>query len=49
MLYANAQYIDDYRFPIWLKEGDVLEIEYTYTQGTAAYHISGIEFNIVTD
>ena len=34
--------------PIWLKEGDILGIQSTWN-GNYNYHISGIEFNIVTD
>ena len=44
--YSNATS----QFPIWLKEGDVLGVQNTYSQGNGGvYHISGIEFNIVTD
>ena len=49
MVYANGVGVsnDSYHFPIWLKEGDVLEIKFTYSNSSSVYHISGIEFNIV--
>jgi hypothetical protein len=39
----------NYSFPIWLKEGDILKV-YCYGSSSSSnytYHISGIEFNIV--
>ena len=42
--YGSSQ--TDERFPIWLKEGDILGIQSTWN-GNYNYHISGIEFNIV--
>ena len=37
-------------FPIWLKEGDILGVQDTYSSGGGGtYHISAIEFNIITD
>jgi hypothetical protein len=38
----------NYSFPIWLKEGDILKV-YCYGSSSSnyTYHISGIEFNIV--
>jgi hypothetical protein len=42
--YSNIN--EDYSFPIWLKEGDILKV-HNYSSSNYSYHISGIEFNIV--
>jgi hypothetical protein len=37
---------ENYSFPIWLKEGDILGVR-CFGSTFYSYHISGIEFNIV--
>ena len=53
LIYPNNQDLRAYNFhfPIWLKEGDVLGVQDNSTNGSTSnmYHISAIEFNIVTD
>tara|TARA_B110000459_G_scaffold190419_1_gene225497 strand:+ start:654 stop:1022 length:369 start_codon:yes stop_codon:yes gene_type:complete len=39
----------NFQFPVWLKEGDVVGVQNCYYNSGTGYHISAIEFNIVTD
>jgi hypothetical protein len=39
----------NFYFPVWLKEGDVVGVQNCYYSSGEGYHISAIEFNIVTD
>ena len=50
LTYPYASTTTSLQVPIWLKEGDILGVQDTYSfGGGGTYHISAIEFNIVTD
>jgi len=49
LTYPYASSNTSLQVPIWLKEGDILGIQFTYGNGSGTYHISAIEFNIITD
>ena len=49
LVYQYTSQNTSLQVPVWLKEGDILSIQYTWNAGSGTYHISAIEFNIVTD